>query len=146
SSVRWGLVSASTPPARNVNLGRPSFGSLTSAGSQHSGGWSAHRRNGVSFYRGPLVGRSFMAFASMWKRRGRERRIHSNRRAGPGRRAVVPRLEHLEDRTVPSMFLVTNLNDSGPGSLRDAIASANLNPGADQIDFALGLQGTITLK
>jgi hypothetical protein len=33
-------------------------------------------------------------------------------------------LEALEDRTVPSTFTVTNTNDSGAGSLRDAIAQA----------------------
>src|SRR5438094_630357 len=52
-------------------------------------------------------------------------------------------LEVLEDRTVPST--VTNLADSGSGSLRDAIVAANAHPGADTIDFAPGLQGTIAL-
>jgi hypothetical protein len=48
--------------------------------------------------------------------------------AGPGRRRrsrrqpFVPRLEVLEDRTVPSVLVTTNA-DSGPGSLRDAIAT-----------------------
>ena len=32
-------------------------------------------------------------------------------------------------------FTVSNLNDSGPGSLRQAIADANANPGADTITF-----------
>ena len=32
-------------------------------------------------------------------------------------------------------FLVTNTNDSGPGSLRQAILDANANPGADTINF-----------
>ena len=40
-------------------------------------------------------------------------------------------------------FTVTNLGDSGPGSLRDAIESANLSPGADTILFQSGLSGTI---
>ncbi len=47
-----------------------------------------------------------------------------------------------------STFTVTNLDDSGDGSLRAAIASANdplLHPGADEIVFAPGLRGTITL-
>jgi hypothetical protein len=39
---------------------------------------------------------------------------------------------------------VTNLGDTGPGSLRDAIFDANHNgPGSDDIVFASGLSGTI---
>ena len=45
--------------------------------------------------------------------------------------------------THAATFTVTNLNDSGAGSLRDAVAQANLNAGADTIDFAV--TGTITL-
>lgn len=40
-------------------------------------------------------------------------------------------------------FTVTNLNDSGAGSLRQAILDANLNPGADVISF--GVTGSINL-
>ncbi len=57
----------------------------------------------------------------------------------------MPRLEALEDRTLPSTFTVLNLNDSGQGSLRAAISAADLNPGADSISFAKGLHGTIAL-
>jgi len=42
-------------------------------------------------------------------------------------------------------FNVTNLNDSGAGSLRQAIADANALAGADTITFQAGLTGTITL-
>ncbi len=41
-------------------------------------------------------------------------------------------------------FTVTNLNDSGPGSLRAALLSANGGAGVDEITFT-GLTGTITL-
>jgi hypothetical protein len=49
-------------------------------------------------------------------------------------------VEALEGREMPSAttFWVTNANDSGPGSLRDAIAQANANPGADTIKFSIG--------
>jgi hypothetical protein len=41
-------------------------------------------------------------------------------------------------------FTVTSKNDSGPGSLRQAILDANANPGADTITFSI--TGTITLS
>ncbi|MDA9330556.1 cadherin repeat domain-containing protein, partial [Flavobacteriaceae bacterium] len=40
---------------------------------------------------------------------------------------------------------VTNLNDSGTGSLRQSIVDAEANAGADTISFTSGLVGTITL-
>lgn len=42
-------------------------------------------------------------------------------------------------------FTVSNLNDSGPGSLRQAILDANGATGADRVLFQSGLSGTITL-
>src|SRR5581483_8866598 len=53
-------------------------------------------------------------------------------------RPRTPRLgvEALDDRCLPSTFTVTNLLDSGTGSLRAAVAAANASPGADAIDFA----------
>ncbi|MCC7376717.1 MAG: hypothetical protein IT581_18805, partial [Verrucomicrobiales bacterium] len=46
---------------------------------------------------------------------------------------------------VVSDFLVTNTNDSGPGSLRQALTVAAAKPGADRVLFASGLQGPIQL-
>src|SRR6516162_2363451 len=68
-----------------------------------------------------------------WQKAGRKQRVNCFR----------PRLEILEDRTVPSTLTVTNNLDSGAGSLRDAIKNAN---SGDMIVFAPSLNGqTITL-
>jgi hypothetical protein len=88
-----------------------------------------------------------MMFATwlQWLKRGSGRGSRvgchtTKRRAVSLMRSVVPRLEALEDRTLLSTFTVLNLNDSGPGSLRAAVAS-----GDDTIAFAKGLHGTIVL-
>jgi hypothetical protein len=48
---------------------------------------------------------------------------------------------------VPRTITVTNLNDAGPGSLRQALTDAPADaPAADNIVFAPGLAGTITLS
>ncbi len=58
-----------------------------------------------------------------------------------------PVLEALEDRFAPAVFTVTNLADgNGAGTLRTAVAQANANFGADNVEFSPGLLGgTITL-
>src|SRR5262249_11682806 len=71
-------------------------------------------------------------------RRDRGRCLKRHRRLG-----FTPRLEALEDRTVPSTFLVENLADSGPGSLRQAVLDANPQPRTDRIFFTGQAHGTI---
>jgi hypothetical protein len=47
-------------------------------------------------------------------------------------------MEAVEGRVLLSTFTVTNTNDSGPGSLRQAILDANKTTAADTIKFAIG--------
>src|SRR5262249_13833371 len=84
---------------------------------------------------------------SSWVRN--RKRSHSGQpsptqRSSPGKRATFrPRLEALEDRWLPSILTVLNNLDSGPGSLRAAIAAAS---SGDTINFANSLKGqTIAL-
>jgi hypothetical protein len=42
-------------------------------------------------------------------------------------------------------FTVTTLNDSGPGSLRQALLDAETQPGADRIEFEEGLNGLLPI-
>lgn len=53
--------------------------------------------------------------------------------------------EILEARIAPATFTVMNLNDSGTGSLRDAVVLSNTFPGADTIVFDKSLAGKIVL-
>ena len=62
------------------------------------------------------------------------------------RRRCFLGLERLEERVALATFMVTNLGDSGDGSLRQAIVDSNSStPGPNEIDFAPGLSGTIAL-
>src|SRR6266496_1091390 len=70
------------------------------------------------------------------------RRVSSDRQAV---RRFRPMLEAFEERCLPSLFTVTNLHNAGAGSLRSAIRQANTAAGADTIQFAAGLTGTIRL-
>src|SRR5947209_6050858 len=57
--------------------------------------------------------------------------------------------ELLEDRSTPATITVTNLNDAGAGSLRQAVLDANdviTHPGSDTIVFGgAAVGGTISL-
>jgi len=54
------------------------------------------------------------------------------------RRSTRLSLEHLEERAVPAVLMVTNLNDNGAGSLRAEIQAAS---SGDTIQFASSLAG-----
>ena len=52
---------------------------------------------------------------------------------------VLPRLEALEDRTLPSVFTPTTFADgAGPGTLRNAVLQANANGQDNTILLAAG--------
>jgi hypothetical protein len=54
----------------------------------------------------------------------------------------IQSFEQLEDRRMMATFTVTSVADSGAGSLRDAIAQANVTDAADTITFAIGSGAT----
>jgi hypothetical protein len=63
------------------------------------------------------------------------------------------KFESLESRRVLATITVTNLNDavvvapgSAPGTLRQAVYDANQTPGADTIQFASNLSGSVNLS
>ena len=60
-------------------------------------------------------------------------------------RTLRPRFETLEDRLAPAVFNVLNTNDTGAGSLRQAITDANTAGGQSTILFQAGVTGTIIL-
>ncbi|HZY87457.1 MAG TPA: NosD domain-containing protein, partial [Gemmataceae bacterium] len=77
--------------------------------------------------------------------RALSRRRPAARRAA--RPTFRPRLEGLEDRLAPAVLTVTNANDSGPGSLRQAILDSNATPGVtNTIDFSIAGSGVHTIN
>ncbi len=72
------------------------------------------------------------------KKTRRRRRRHTNTR-----RLLRP--ETLVDRRVLATFMVTNIDDAGAGSLRQAILVADAAPGLDTIEFDGAASGTIGL-
>ena len=56
----------------------------------------------------------------------------------PSPAAAAPSQAGQVPQVILAIFTVTNTNDSGPGSLRQAILDANASAGADTITFAIG--------
>jgi predicted outer membrane repeat protein len=88
---------------------------------------------------------------SQRQRRRKDQRRKDAQRLGPSRRQVAAGATIAMGATLAATgsaqaatITVSNLNDSGPGSLRQAILDANDNGGgSDDIVFASGLSGTI---
>src|SRR5262245_38569445 len=72
------------------------------------------------------------------------RRARTPRRL-PLPRRCPPRCEPLGDRLAPATFTVTNTDDSGPGSLRQAILNANQSSATDRIEFDIPGSGVHTI-
>jgi predicted outer membrane repeat protein len=88
-------------------------------------------------------------FLSSWLRPPTTKRAPKSR--GPRRAAPVrfrPRLEALEDRWLPSQLglTVTSLADSGPGTLRAAILTADAGKASNQYTISFAVNGTIDLQ
>ena len=83
-----------------------------------------------------------LGFVNRFKEPFKTRRARSRRRARP--RSKMRGLEVLESRELLATFTVTNLKNSGTGSLRQAIIESNKQPGPDTIDF--GVAGTIRIS
>jgi titin len=68
-----------------------------------------------------------------------------SQRPRAGTRRFRPYLELLEDRQMPSVYLVTNTNNAGDGSLRQAILNANSGHDSIRFDIEPGGPQTIIL-
>lgn len=78
-------------------------------------------------------------------RRSHQRRKRRRRVAG-ATGAVIGAAAIAAPAAGAATYPVTNANDGGPGSLRQAVIDANANPGADTITFSgAGASGTIRL-
>src|SRR5262245_6019305 len=74
------------------------------------------------------------------------RRARGGKSRQPCRRRVLPCVELLEDRLAPATLTVTNTDNSGDGSLRQAILDSINTTGNDRIQFDPAIDGqTISL-
>src|SRR5438552_111654 len=85
-----------------------------------------------------------MSFQSSYCKKRSGRLARTRRR----RQHYQPAVEALEDRSLLSVFMVTNADDGGPGSLRQAILDANAHHGigGDKIEFAMPGPGVHTIQ
>src|SRR5262249_49089167 len=103
----------------------------------------------LSFYRRPtLERRSIMWFSSWFGKRQRSAPSGRSHASPHKRSSFRPRLEALEDRWLPSQvgLTVTSLADSGPGTLRAAILTADAGSPSDKFTIGFAVTGTIDLQ
>src|SRR5262249_29391378 len=85
--------------------------------------------------------------ARSWFRSPFASRFPASSGRGSSRRRLRPTVTALEGRELLSTLIVSNINDSGTGSLRAAVAQANSDGGGDTIGFSslFNTPQTITL-
>lgn len=84
-----------------------------------------------------------MRFPMQWRtERGGNTLVRGKTRRRPSRSRFAPGLVPLEPRALLATFVVSSPLDSGPATLRQAVAEANAAPGADTIVFQ-GLSGQV---
>ncbi|MHB9139067.1 MAG: C10 family peptidase, partial [Victivallaceae bacterium] len=71
--------------------------------------------------------------------------LTANNAYGLGTITTTSAMVYIADKSTQA-YTVTNANDSGTGSLREAIEAANSHSGSDIINFADGLDGSIVLS
>ncbi len=109
-------------------------------------GRRGHLINAFGHFVTVLVGRNYkMGIQSRYFTRRKPGSCAESRKPLHRQLQLQLHLESLEQRIVFNNYWVTNLADSGSGSLRAAIEAANTNPGMDTIRFNNSLQGTISL-
>jgi RTX calcium-binding nonapeptide repeat (4 copies) len=80
------------------------------------------------------------------QRRRRHARGTSRRQLATGAGLALGATLGITGTAHAADFTVSNLGDSGAGSLRQAVTDSNNNPGPDRVLFQSGLSGTITLN
>ena len=99
-----------------------------------------------SRFKNPMELNSFESTSALPKKANN--RAHTKAHCAKRSRVRLQRrllLEGLEDRKLLATLTVTNVNDAGPGSLRDSIQVANTMPGQDVIEFQIG-SGAATIN
>ena len=90
-------------------------------------------RRAISPFESPKTGRP----QSRFRPSHRVATMAKIKRPGSPRRRWQLQIERFEDRLLLSPFTVTNVNDDGPGSLRQAILDSNTSAGLNTISFSL---------